>query len=141
MADKPKLAHTPGQLSQEPVPTVRPVRAAVVLVLGGPDELVEAVRRVARAEGPNIAVEVRGAVNSASAVTSLRPFALVMSQDIYGFDPDEFAALARDVQADLVVLKLTQINIGFLEQALRPSLRNACRRFRSEAESGPVRRK
>jgi hypothetical protein len=141
MADKPKPGHTPARLPQDAVPTVRPVRAPVVLVLGGPDELVEAARRVAKAEAPSIAVEVRGAVNSASAVANLRPFALVMSQDIYGFDPEEFTALARDIQADLVVLKVTQKNVGFLEQALRPSLRNAFRRFRTETESGPVRRK
>ena len=71
----------------------------------------------------------------------MRPFAIVMSQDIHAFDPDEFAALARDVHAELVVVKVRRVTQGFLEQALRPSLRTAFRRYRSEVESGPVRRR
>jgi hypothetical protein len=138
MADKPKPIYSPVVQAPD-APTVRPVRPPVVLVVGGPDELAEAARRVAQRESPTITVEVCGASDAASAASSSRPFALVLSQDIYGFDPNEFAALARDVQADLVVLKLKQVNIGFLEQAMRPSLRNAFRRFRTETESGPVR--
>ena len=140
MADKSKpLSPTIAQMQD--APTVRPVRPPVVLVVGGPDELAEAARRVAQRESATITVERCVAANAASAVSGSRPFALVLSQDVYGADPDEFAALARDVHAELVVLKLTQINIGFLEQALRPSLRNAFRRFRTETESGPVHRK
>jgi len=58
----------------------------------------------------------------------------------FAFDPDEFTALARDVQAELVVVKVTGATGAFLEQALRPSLRTAFRRFGMEKESGAVRR-
>lgn len=138
MADQPKRARVPPP---DETTTLRPARAPVVLVLGGPDELVAAARRVAQGESPMIAVEACGAVTAASAAAQLRPFALVLTQDIYAFDPDEFKALARDVHADLVVLKLTQTNAAFLDQALRPSLRSAFRRFRGESESGLLRRK
>ena len=120
--------------------TLRPIRVPVVLVAGGPDELVLAARQVSSAESPIIAVEACGAVSVATVAATLRPFALVVSEDIYAFDRDEFTALARDVHADLVVLKITPKSSGFLEQALRPSLRAAFRRFRTESESGPVRR-
>ncbi len=136
MVDKPKPARS--DLGDDS--TLRPVRAAVVLVAGGPDELVAASRQVATAESPMITVEACGAASVASMATSLRPFALVLSQDIFAFDPEEFTALARDVQADLVVLKISG-GASFLEQALRPSLRAAFRRFRTETESGPVRRR
>jgi ABC-type amino acid transport substrate-binding protein len=134
MVDKPSRA------KPDDVPTVRPLRAPVVLVAGGPDELVAATRRAAAYESPSIAVEACPAVTVASDAAALRPFALVVSQDVYGFDPDEFAALARDVQAELVVLKVTNTTNAFLEQALKPSLRSAFRRYRTEQESGPLRR-
>jgi hypothetical protein len=72
-------------------PTLRPERIPIVLVAGGPDDLVA-------------------------------------------------AALARDVNADLVLIKVKGGGAAFLEQALRPSLRAAFRRFRTEIESGPVKR-
>jgi len=135
MADKPAQAPPPDGR-----PTFHPVRAPIVLVAGGPDELVDAARRACGVESPSIAVEACGALATASTAARLRPFALVLSQDIYAFDPDEFTALARDVQAELIVLKVSKSTATFLEQALRPSLRNAFRRYRTETESGPVRR-
>jgi hypothetical protein len=134
MADKPAYAPDNNAL------TVRPARAPIVLVAGGPDELFSAAQRVAEIESPSITVQACGAATAASVAASVRPFALVLSQDIYAFDPEEFSALARDVQTELIVVKLSPGNAGFLEQALRPSLRNAFRRFRVEQQSGPVRR-
>ena len=134
MADKRAYAPPDGN------PTFRPVRTPVVLVAGGPEELVAAAQVAARVESPSIDVQACTAAAVATEVARLRPFALVVNQDIYGFDPEEFTALARDVNADLVVLKVSSVNATFLEQALRPSLRSAFRRFRSEQESGPVRR-
>ena len=110
-----------------------------VLVVGGPAPLLEAVRSVGSGESPAIAVHACELVEAANSMTSLRPFAVVMSQDVYGFDPGELAALVRDVQAELVVVKVTRVSSGFLEQALRPSLRHAFRRYRTVIESGPIR--
>jgi ABC-type amino acid transport substrate-binding protein len=109
-----------------------------VLVAGGPEALVLAARRVAKLESASIVVEACGAITVASVAASVRPFAFVLNQDLYAFDPEEFAALARDVQADLVVVKATGAAAAFLEQALRPSLRTAFRRYRMEKESGTV---
>jgi nucleotide-binding universal stress UspA family protein len=134
MADKRPYVPPDGN------PTFRPVRAPVVMVAGGPDELFAAAQRAALAESPTIEVAACGAATVATDVARARPFALVVSQDIYAFDPDEFSALARDVNADLIVLKVPGANASFLEQALRPSLRTAFRRYRTEQESGPVRR-
>lgn len=137
MVDKRKAVPVPANAG----PTLRPARAPIVLVAGGPEELVLAARRIAGAESPTIMVEACGAVSVASAAATLRPFALVVSHDIYAFDPDEFVALARDVHAELVVLKISGGGSAFVEQALRPSLRTAFRRYRTETESGPVRRR
>jgi len=111
-----------------------------VLVIGGSGPLLEAVHRVASAESTAIAVDACELIDAANTMTAKRPFAVVMSQDVYGFDPGELAALVRDVQAELVVVKVTRVSAGFLEQALRPSLRHAFRRYRTVIESGPLRR-
>jgi hypothetical protein len=131
----------PDTLSGGDDPTLRPERVPVVLVAGGPDDLLTAAQQVARNESPAIVVEACSALEVASSASSLRPFALVMSQDVYAFDSDEFMALARDTGAELVVIKVAASGArAFLEQALRPSLRAAFRRFRTETESGPVKR-
>jgi hypothetical protein len=128
----------PGQLFEDDGSTLRPMVVPRVLVIGGPSPLVDAVRSVAGGESPAIAVDICDLVDAANAMTTTRPFAVVMSQDVYGFDPGELAALVRDVQAELVVVKVTRVSQGFLEQALRPSLRHAFRRYRTVIESGPV---
>jgi hypothetical protein len=119
--------------------TLRPMAAPQVLVVGGPPLLVDTVRRVAGVESPAIEVAACELIDIASVAAQRRPFAIVVSQDVYAFDPSEMTALARDVQAELVVLKVNRVTEAFLEQALRPSLRHAFRRFRSVIESGPVR--
>ena len=123
-------------------PTLRPARVPVVVVAGGPDALVRAAQQVCAAETPAIVVEACGALEVASSAAARRPFALVVNQDVYAFDPEEFSRLARDVGAELVVIKVPDAGaaLSFLEQALRPSLRAAFRRFRTVTESGPVKR-
>jgi hypothetical protein len=136
MADKPQRV-----LGGAEGPTLRPERVPIVLVAGGPEELVEAARRVAAGESSQIVVEACGAASVNTAASSMRPFALVVNQDVFAFDPEEFSALARDVHAELIVLKVSAAaRPGFLDQALRPSLRTAYRRFRVENESGPVKK-
>lgn len=117
-----------------------PLTAPTVLVVGGPAELVVAARKVAAYEGTGIVVDECDVGNVRTVAPRLRPFALVLAQEVYGFDPDRLGALAAELQAELVVIKIMRVSSGFLEQALRPSLRHALRRYRSTVESGPVRR-
>jgi hypothetical protein len=119
---------------------VRPARNPTVLVAGGPDALVQAACRVAERESRAINVEACAAASIATLAARSRPFALILSADLFAFDRDEFVALARDVQADLVVVPTTGATETFFEQALQPSLRAAFRRFRTSAQSGTIRR-
>lgn len=119
---------------------IEPLAAPVVLVVGGPQDLLAAVRKVAAYEGSGIVVDECDVGNVRSVAPRVRPFALVLAQDVYGFDPDGLGTLAAELQAELVVIKIMRVSSGFLEQALRPSLRHALRRYRSTVESGPVRR-
>jgi hypothetical protein len=124
----------------EHAPTLRPKPSPVVLLVGGPEALAAAIERVVLAESDAIAIarcELPGASN---AVAELRPFAIVVSHEMFEFDPHEFEALARDVGALLVRVKVEGVQRTFLEQAVRPSLRTAFRNWRTGNQSGPVAR-
>ena len=121
-------------------PAHDPLAAPRILVVGGPDVLEVTTRRVAAAETSGIEVEVCDAGSVRFVAPRVRPFALVLSQEVYGFDPDRLGELASELEAELVVLKVARVSAGFLEQALRPALRHALRRYRSTVASGPVRK-
>lgn len=74
-----------------------------VLLVGGSDRLaVWCDDAAAAASGAMLErCEVKTA---ASAATQIRPFAIIIPEDLYEFDSGEFDALARDVQASLVVV-------------------------------------
>jgi hypothetical protein len=101
--------------------------AIAVVVIGGPDGLIEAVRRsigkvaVARI----VPTDVAGA---ATQVASARPFAIVISEEIYGFDSDEFDALARDVQAALITVQTEGVTARSLHEKLDPRILEAYRK-------------
>jgi len=77
--------------------------ATTVLVVGGPSTLVEAARMAARGV-PTAEVRECELRDAATRVAELWPFAIVMSEDLYGFDCAEFDALARDVSARLITV-------------------------------------
>lgn len=104
-------------MSQE---TRIPQAAAVVVVIGGYPALVEATRSAA---GVALAARVEevSLSSAATAVSTFRPIALVMTQDVYGFDADEFDALARDVGARIVRVD-GSLDRMRLERKLMPKL-------------------
>lgn len=77
--------------------------ATTVLVVGGPQALIESARRAARAvpAAEVVCCELREAPTR---VAELWPFVIVMSDDLYTFDAAEFDALARDVRARLITI-------------------------------------
>jgi hypothetical protein len=97
-----------------------------VVVIGGPDPLVEAVRRVT-ALVTNAAVVTAEIATAATMVARARPFAIVVSDEIYSFDSSEFDALARDVQATLIALPADGVPMRLLQQRLTPLVLDAFR--------------
>lgn len=95
-----------------------------VVVVGGGLGLLGAVRQtVETLTVANIATADVG--GSANLVAQLRPFAVVVSQDIYDFDSDEFEALARDVQTTLIVVATQRVSEVALKNALLPRITEA----------------
>ena len=106
-----------------------PAASAVVVVVGGPRELVDAAR-LAAGVAAAARVETAELASAATVVATHRPFAIVMSEDIYAFDSAEFDALARDVNATLLKIDMTGMDAVKLERALMPKLGRAHRRKR-----------
>jgi hypothetical protein len=79
--------------------------ATTVLLVGGPQTLVESVKHAARCV-PTAELVCCELGDAATRVAQLWPFAIVMSDDLYTFDAPEFEALARDVQARLITVTI-----------------------------------
>ena len=97
-----------------------------ILLVGPSPELVEAAQRAAYNVPASDVVrcEVK---ESATRIAELRPFAIVMSHDLYEFDAAEFDALARDVRGRLITVD-PGATVERLERRLRPQLLEAYRR-------------
>jgi site-specific recombinase len=79
------------------------MRIDVVLVVGGSQSLIRVVREsvVKLKRADLVTCDMRAAQTRAA---ELRPFAIVMPDELHAFDSAEFAALARDVGAQLIVV-------------------------------------
>jgi hypothetical protein len=110
-------------------PTAVPQPSAVVVVVGGPAELVEATRQAAGVAAA-ARVEIAELGSAATVVATHRPFAIVISEDMYAFDAAEFDALARDVNAALLKVDASGANREKLERVLMPRLGRAYRQRR-----------
>jgi hypothetical protein len=108
-------------------PTAIPQAGAIVVVVGGPKELIDATRQAAGVAAA-AKVETAELTNAATVVASMRPFAIVMSEDMYAFDAAEFDALARDVNATLLKVAIGDMDATKLERTLMPKLGRAHRR-------------
>jgi hypothetical protein len=90
-------------LARPPFSTI-PARRLPVLVVIAPDKGLldachETLRYVSAAR-----VEVADVRGAATLVASKRPFAVVLEEDVFSFDPSEFEALGRDVGAEIVLV-------------------------------------
>lgn len=106
--------------------TVETQLSATVVVVGGPPALVEATQLVAQLL-PRVSVQSCAVPQAATTVAKALPFAIVMSEDVYVFDPHEFDALARDVRAKLVQVPSDQSAVDPLARLLRTPLVSALR--------------
>lgn len=104
--------------------TVRQRTTLTIVVTGGPDALLHAAHRVA----PNVAsARVVGADldEAATTVATVRPFAVLVSVDVFALDPAEFDALARDVGAVLIQVETDGLTPIQICDAITPPLLDA----------------
>jgi hypothetical protein len=104
---------------------------AVLVVISPTDELLAACREAARYLPAN--VEVTDVKSVATDVAKWRPFAIVIEEELFAFDPNEFIALARDVAAEVLTAPAAATR-DELVTILLPRLKATFRRW-EEAES------
>ncbi len=113
-------------MSKSRRPTLEHRPAITVIVIGGPETLVEAVRHVTMTT-TNARVTQTDLPSAATNVARSRPFAIVISEEIYAFDAAEFDALARDVKAELIALPTDGVTQKTLQDRLMPLIAEAFR--------------
>jgi hypothetical protein len=69
-------------------------------------------------------MEVTDVKGTATAVARWRPFALILQEELYDFDPEEFKALAKDVGAEIIMVRADS-EYGDIAAFLPPRLRSA----------------
>jgi hypothetical protein len=114
-------------MSKSRRPTMEHSPVIAVVVIGGPDSLIESVRRVTGAVTA-ARVVTSDVAAAATKVAAARPFALVISEELYSFDADEFEALARDVQASVIALRTDGVPARTLDEWLSPKILDAFRK-------------
>lgn len=107
---------------QSRFPTRITALSNVVVLVGGNGELTFTAQNAALSVSGAYVVRAELAT-SATVCAEVRPYAIVVSNDVYDFGGAEFDALARDVDAGLLVVPST-IQLGVLaamlsEEALR----------------------
>ncbi len=111
-----------------------PERRVPVLVVIAPskatlDACYETMRYVAVSR-----IEVTGVSQATTLVAEHRPFAIVLEEDVFAFDPREFQALGRDVGAEIVTVS-GQSQHDPLISRLLPELKAAYRRWEQRYDS------
>ena len=113
-------------MSKSRRPTLEHTPSISAVVVGGPDTLVEAVRHVTMTT-TNARVITSDIASAATKIARARPFAIVVSDEVYAFDASEFDALARDVRAELIALPTDGVPIKLLQERLMPLIVDAFR--------------
>jgi hypothetical protein len=99
-----------------------------VVVIGGPDALIEAAKR-ASGVATSARVVTTDIASAATHVARERPFAIVVSDEVYAFDASEFDALARDVSSILIALPTDGVPLKLLQERLTPLVLDAFREY------------
>jgi hypothetical protein len=120
-------------VARPPFSTI-PERRLAVLVLISPSKRLldicsEAVRFVIAGR-----IEVASVQDATTVVAAQRPFAIVLDEDVFAFDPQEFQALGRDVGAQIITVS-GQAPHDALMSRLLPELKAAFRRWEQRDES------
>lgn len=113
--------------------TIPEQRVAVVVAVAPSAELLAACRESVRyLTATN--VEVTDVKSVATDVAKWRPFAIIVEEELFAFDPNEFIALARDVAAEVITVP-GGARRDELMAVLLPRLKKTFRRWESSESS------
>jgi hypothetical protein len=98
-------------------PTLRQLQVPVALVIGGARELVRIVEEAA--VSAQVLVAECTVAEATTAAAEMRPLVMIMSEDVYGFDPESFEALAQDVRSQVLTVPTDHIEPEQLKAKLQ----------------------
>ena len=114
--------------------TIPDMRAPVLVVVAPNPELLDACHEASRFLA--VRLEVTEVNSVATSAARLRPFAIILEEDVFAFDPNEFTALARDVGAEVITVSASMVRDELLG-VLLPRLKTALAEWnRDSTESG-----
>lgn len=126
-----EMAHHADEASKvvarQPLSTIPDTRLPV-LVLIAPSKATLAVCQEAMRHFAGGSVEVTDVKGATTLVAARKPFAVVLDEDVYAFDPREFQALGRAVGAEVITIPASAAR-GRLLARLLPELEAAYRRW------------
>lgn len=105
------------------VPTLRQFKVPVVLVVGASEELLGVVSDVALTA--QVLVSECSAETATNTAASMRPLVLVIPEEIYAQDEQNFEALARDVRAKILRVRAKMPSAAELEPELMQLMQEA----------------
>ena len=94
-------------------PTLKHMQIPVALLVGGTERLISAVSDAALSA--QVLVAECTVADAATMAAQMRPLVIVMTVEVYQFDPDSFDALAQDVRSRLLTLDDNAIDHVALE--------------------------
>ena len=115
-------------LSRPPFSTIPEQRVPSVVLVAPSDALSRACHEAMRFVAAAASIEITDVAGAATNVARWRPFALVMEEEVFEFDPREFEALARDVGAEIVTVASRDPE-ELLTSVLLPQLKALYRRW------------
>jgi len=98
------------------VPTIKPARVPITLIVGGNDRLIGAVSEAAISA--QLLVAECDVADAASTAAEMRPLVIVLSTEVYEADVEGYDNLAEDVRARLLVVAGDVLNPTDLEEHL-----------------------
>ncbi len=119
-------------MARRPFSTIPDSRVPAVVVIAPSEALLEACRESLRYVVV-ATLEATGVKEAATNIARLRPFAIVIEEDVFDFDPAEFEALARDVGGEVVAVPGAADSETLLSLLL-PRLKGAFARWSAEAD-------
>ena len=112
------------------IPTKRHRVVRCVLVLGNQPGL-EDLCRISAERAAGARVISSDAADMSTRAAQWRPFAIVAPSSMASSDPEEFAALARSVNAELVTIAPERIGDPSFQNELTETLRKAAERHKT----------
>jgi len=104
-------------MARNDAPTLRQMHVPVALVIGCAKDIVQVVEDAALSA--QVLVAECTVAEATNAAAEMRPLVMIVSEDVYAFDPDSFEALAQDVRSQVLTVPTENVKPEELNAKLK----------------------